>query len=100
MFPYFYQIVNDVNIELGNICSLYQILFVKPNHDWLRANGKLNPQLFWNDNLNLFKVIIKNLQLDYSILFHCVTHLNQHYLIKKNQEIISSNVKNQRPHFN
>ena len=49
------KIVNDVNIELGNICSLYQILFVKPNHDWLRANGKLNPQLFWNDNLNLFK---------------------------------------------
>ena len=47
--------MNDVNIELVNICSLHQILFVKPNHDWLRANGKLNPQLFWNDNLNFFK---------------------------------------------
>ena len=42
-FSYFCEIVNDVNIELGNICSLYQILFLKPDDDWLQANGKLNP---------------------------------------------------------
>ena len=52
---YFHQIVND-NIELGNACSLYQVLFFKPNDDWLQANGKkLNPQLFWNDDLHLSK---------------------------------------------
>ena len=34
---------DDVNIELGNIYSLYQILFLKPDDDWLQANGKLNP---------------------------------------------------------
>ena len=52
---YFHQIVN-VNIELGNACSLYQVLFFKPNDDWLQANGKkLNPQLFWNDDLHLSK---------------------------------------------
>ena len=54
-FSYFRQIVNDVNIELGNACSLYQILFLKPNDDWLQANGKLNPQLFWDDDLHLSK---------------------------------------------
>ena len=54
-FSYFRQIVNDVNIELGNACSLYQILFFKPNDDWLQANGKLNPQLFWDDDLHLSK---------------------------------------------
>ena len=46
------------------------------------------------------KLVIKNLQLHYSILFHRVTHLNQHHLIKKNREIISSTVENQHPHFN
>ena len=51
---YFRQVVN-VNFELGNICSLYQILFFKPNDDWLHANRKLNPLLFWNDNLHLSK---------------------------------------------
>ena len=45
-FSYFRQIVNNVNIELGNTCLLYQILFLKPNDHWLQANGKLNPQLF------------------------------------------------------
>ena len=35
IFSYFCQIVNDVNIELGNACSLYQIFF-KPNDDWLQ----------------------------------------------------------------
>ena len=54
-FSYFYQIVHDVNIELGNACSLYQILFLKPNDDQLQANGKLNPQLFWDDDLRLSK---------------------------------------------
>ena len=54
-FSYFRQIVNDVNIELGNACSLYQIIFLKPNNDWLQANGKLNPQLFWDDDLHLSK---------------------------------------------
>ena len=52
---YFRQIVNDVNIELGNACFLYQIIFLKPNNDWLQANGKLNPQLFWDDDLHLSK---------------------------------------------
>ena len=47
--------VNDVNIELANACSLYQILFFKPNDDWLQANGKLNSQLFWNNDLHLSK---------------------------------------------
>ena len=50
---YFHQIVNDVNVELGNACSLYRVLFFKPNDNWLQANGKLNPQLFWNNNLHL-----------------------------------------------
>ena len=54
-FSYFCQIVNDVDIELGSTCSLYQILFLKPNDDWLQANGKLNPQLFWNDDLHFSK---------------------------------------------
>ena len=52
---YFSQIVNDVNIELGNACSLYQILFFKPNDEWLQENGKLNPQLFWDNDLHLSK---------------------------------------------
>ena len=47
--------VNDVNIELGNACSLYKILLFKPNDDWLQANGKLNSQLFWNNDLHLSK---------------------------------------------
>ena len=51
----FCQIVNDVNSELGNICSLYQILFLKPNADWLHANGNLNPQLFCSNDLHLSK---------------------------------------------
>ena len=54
-FSYFHQIVNDVNIMLGNACPLYQILFFKINDDWLQANGKLNPQLFWKDDLHLSK---------------------------------------------
>ena len=33
----------------------YQILFFKPNDDWLQRNGKLNPQLFWDDDLRLSK---------------------------------------------
>ena len=45
---YFHQIVNDVNIELGE-----RYYFFKPNDNWLQANGKLNPQLFWNNNLHL-----------------------------------------------
>ena len=32
-FSYFRQIVNDVNIELGKACSLYQVLFFKPKDD-------------------------------------------------------------------
>ena len=28
----------------------------KPNDDWLQANGKLNPQLFWDDDLHLSKI--------------------------------------------
>ena len=51
---YFRQIVNGVNIELGNACSLYQIFF-KPNDDWLETNDKLNPQLFWDNDLHLSK---------------------------------------------
>ena len=39
-FSYFRQIVNHVNIGLGNICSSCQILFLKSNDDWLQANGK------------------------------------------------------------
>ena len=54
-FSYFRQIVNDVNIELGNACSLYQILFCKPSDDRLQANGKLNLPLFWDDDLHLSK---------------------------------------------
>ena len=55
-FSYFRQIVNDVNVDLHNTCSLYQILlFSKPNGDWLQANGKLNSQFFWNDDLHLSK---------------------------------------------
>ena len=54
-FSYFHQIVHEVNTKLGNACSLYQILFFKPNDDWLQANGKLNPQLFWDDDLHLSK---------------------------------------------
>ena len=54
-FSYFRQILNDVNIELGNAWSLCQILFVKPNDDWLQTNWKLNLQLFLNDDLHLSK---------------------------------------------
>ena len=30
-------------------------IIFKPNDDWLQANGKLNPKLFWNDDLHLSK---------------------------------------------
>ena len=29
--------------------------FFKPNDDWLQENGKLNPQLFWDNDLHLSK---------------------------------------------
>ena len=80
-FLYFCQIVNDVNIELGNTCSLYQILFFKPKDDWLQANGKLNPQLFWNDDCHLSKTGYQKFATSLFILFHRVTHLNQHHSI-------------------
>ena len=35
--------------------QLYQILFLKPNYNCLQANGKLNSQLVWNDDLDLSK---------------------------------------------
>ena len=54
-FSYFRQIVNEVNTELGNACFLYQILFFKPNDDWLQAIGKLSLQLFWDDDSHLSK---------------------------------------------
>ena len=54
-FSFFRQIVNDVNIEVGNALSFYQILFFKPNDDWLQTHGKLNPQLISNDDLHLPK---------------------------------------------
>ena len=54
-FLYFRQMVNDVNVELGNACSLYQMLLSKPSGDWLQANRKLNSQLFWNNDLHLYK---------------------------------------------
>ena len=80
-FLYFCQIVNDVNIELGNTCSLYQILFFKPKDDWLQANGKLNPQLFWNDDCHLSKTGYQKFATSLFILFHRVRHLNQHHSI-------------------
>ena len=30
-------------------------IIFKPNDDWLQANEKLNPKLFWNDDLHLSK---------------------------------------------
>ena len=54
-FRHFRQIVNDVNVQLDNLCPFYQTLCLKSNDDWLQANGKLNPQLFWNDDLHLSK---------------------------------------------
>ena len=78
-FSYLRQLVNDVNVELGNLCSSFQILFLKLNDGWLQANGKLNPQLFWKDDLHLSKTGYQ--QLNYSILFHRLTHLNQCHLI-------------------
>ena len=80
-FSYFRQIVNDVNIELGNACSLYQILFLKPNDDWLQANGKLNPQLFWDDDLHLSKTGYQKFATSLFNFLHRVTHLNQHHSI-------------------
>ena len=82
IFSYFRQIVNDVNVDLHNTCSLYQILlFSKPNGDWLQANGKLNRSSFGTMIYIFLKLVIKNLQLHYSILFHRVTHQNQHHSI-------------------
>ena len=52
-FSYFGRIFNDVIVELGNLWSLYQILLLKSNDDCLQANGKLNPQLFWDHDLYL-----------------------------------------------
>ena len=75
---YFCQIVNDVNIELGNICSLYQILFSKSNDDWLQANGKLNHQLFWK---YLFKTGYQKFATSLLNFISSCTHLNQHHLI-------------------
>ena len=54
-FSYFRQILNDVNIELGNAWSSCLILFVKPNDDWLQTNWKLDLQLFLNNDLHLSK---------------------------------------------
>ena len=57
------------------------ILSLKPNDDWLQADGKLNLQLFWNDDLHFSKTSYQSLELHYSVLFHRVTDLNQHHLI-------------------
>ena len=82
-FSYFLQIVKNVNTELGNNCSLYQILFLKPNDDWLQENRKLDPQFFGTMIYIFLKLVIKSLQLHYSILFQCMKHLSRHYLIQK-----------------
>ena len=83
-FSYFHQIVNDVNIMLGNACPLYQILFFKINDDWLQANGKLNPQLFWKDDLHLSKTGYQKFATSlFKFISSCTrSKSNQH---KKNQ---------------
>ena len=73
--------VNDVNIELGHACSLYKILLFKPNDDWLQANGKLNSQLFWNNDLHLSKTGYQKFATSLFNFLHRVTHLNQHHSI-------------------
>ena len=81
---YFRQIVSDVNIELGNACSLYQILFFKPNGDWLQVNGKLNPQLLCNNDLHPSKTGYQKFATSlFKFISSCTrSKSNQH---KKNQ---------------
>ena len=80
-FSYFRQIVNDVNIELSNICYLYQILFLKPNDNGYTQMKNSIISCFGTMIYIFLKLVIKTLQLHYSILFYRVTHLNQHHFI-------------------
>ena len=42
------------------IFVLYTRYFLKPNGDWLQANGKLNSQSFWNYDLHLSETGYQN----------------------------------------
>ena len=80
-FSYFRQIVNDVNIELGNACSLYQIFFLNPMMIGYKEMENSILSCFGTMIYIILKLVIKKLQLYYSILFHRATHLNQHHSI-------------------
>ena len=92
-FLYFRQIVNDINTELDNICSLYQALFSKSNDDWLQANGKPNPQLFWNDHLHLSKTGYQKF-CNFTILFDLSKIENSFPPLSKTNIHISTKQKN------
>ena len=83
-FSYFRQIVNDVNIELSNICYLYQILFLKPNDNWLHTNEKFNHQLFWNDDLHLSKTGYLNFATSlFNFILSCHTSKSTSFYLRK-----------------
>ena len=99
-FSYFRQIVNDVNIELGNICSLHQILFLKPNDDWLQANGKLNLQLLWNDDLHLFKTGYQKFAISlFNFISSCNTSKSTSFDLRKISTNIYISTKKNVHHF-
>ena len=83
-FSLFCEIVNDVNVELGNLCSLYQILFLKPNDEWLQANRKLNLQLFWKYDLHLSKTGYLKLATSlFSFISSCSTSNSTSFDLRK-----------------
>ena len=83
-FRIFGQIVNDVNIELSNICYLYQILFLKPNDNWLHTNEKFNHQLFWNDDLHLSKTGYLNFANSlFNFILSCHTSKSTSFYLRK-----------------
>ena len=49
------------------------MLFLKPNGDWLQASGKLNPQLFLNDDSHLSKT---GYQKFATLLFNFISSCN------------------------
>ena len=76
----FSSIVNDINIELDNACSLYQISRYDFLNPMMIGYKEMENSIFsrFGKLIYIFlKLVIKNLQFHNSSLFDRVTHLNQ-----------------------
>ena len=84
-FSYFRQIVNDINIELDNACSLYQISRYDFLNPMMIGYKEMENSIFscFEKLIYIFlKLVIKNLQFHNSSLFDRVTHLNQRHSVQ------------------